>query len=68
MTFRKNAWDATVATLDTELAALDTGISLAQAILTNTPFSRIVLLSNPMAITAILKLGLHPLILFQADR
>lgn len=51
----------TVATPDVDLAALDTGISLAMSILTNHPATHILLLtSNPAAIEAILKPGPHP--------
>jgi hypothetical protein len=50
----------TVSLFDTDLAALDTGISLAQTLLVNCPATHIlVLTSNASAIEAILKPGPH---------
>jgi hypothetical protein len=51
----------TVAALDVDLAALDTGISIAMSTLVNLLATHILLLtSNPFAIGAILKPGPHP--------
>jgi energy-coupling factor transporter transmembrane protein EcfT len=50
----------TVSPFDADTAAIDSGISLTQTILSNLPTSRILILTtNPSAITVILKAGPH---------